>query len=786
MNLKKASRILFWAILSFTLFIFAGNVNANGDDRVTLNMNTDWLYLPADVSNGQISDLDERNFTQVSVPHANKILDKHLNINVNDFRFVSWYRRHFSLDSKYSGNRIFVEFQGVATVADVYVNGKHITQHKGAYTGFNVDITDYVKFGDADNLLAVKVDSTRRPDIPPEGDRVDYALFGGIVRDVKMVITNPVYIADIFITTPQISKKEALINSKMLISNQTNEEKKITVETIIKDATDKTVARGSKNLTVESGKSEEISTDTSRISVPRLWDIDDPYLYSATVNIKDGKNLVDSMTIPIGIRSFEFTKNGFFLNGRAVELFGLNRHEQFPWIGRAAPNRLQKRDAEILKFELGCNIVRLSHYPQDPEFIKRADEIGLMLLEELPGWQHIGDDAWKEIAKENLREMILRDRNHPSIISWGVRINESNDSTDFYAETNKIAMSLDPTRPTHGVRTNENHDGEYQENGFFGFNDYNCWDGTTKVKKPRDMPWLITETNCKWKTVLPNSSDANWVEHMKEFARIHEVAMQNERILGTIGWSYVDYNTEVDYNNTNKNFYSGVYDIFRLPRFSAAFYKSQRNPKIYGAMVKIASFWTPDSPKTVTIGGNTEEIELFLNGKSLGIYKPNLYNDLNYPLFEIPVEFQPGELRAEGRINGRVVATDKVNTPGEAVKIEVIPDSNSLIADGSDLTGVTIRAVDSKGNWVPYAAPNVKFTINGAGHLLGENPLTLENGRASIYVQSIQGKRGTVSFSADADGLQKGVAKVSVTKMTAFTVPVSKAQAGTITPQIKK
>lgn len=769
-----------------SVYSFAGEIDQFPfNQRITLNMNTNWLYSANDLLNGQVAGLDESEFEKISIPHANTILDNHLNIDVNDYRFISWYRRHFSLNSDYAGSQVFIEFEGVATVADIYVNGEFLTQHKGAYTGFTVDITDHIKFGEKNsNLIAVKVDSQRRADIPPEGGKVDYALFGGIVRDVKMILTNPLHIKDAFITTPEVSKKEAVVNTQTEIRNQSEISQKVTVVTEVMDSAGEVVASGSKKLTVGGGQSARISYDADKISNPNLWDINDPYLYSTKVTVKSGDRELDSLSIPTGLRFFAFTKEGFYLNDRKVELFGLNRHEQWPWIGRAIPNRLQARDAEILKYELGNNMVRLSHYPQDPAFIQRADEIGLLLLEELPGWQHIGDQAWQDLAKDSLKEMILRDRNHPSIISWGVRINESEDSSEFYTETNAISMELDPTRPTHGVHTNENPDGEYLENGFYGYNDYNCWDGFATVKEPRDVPWLITETNCYWKNVLPNSSDTEWVKHMKEFARIHESANKNPRILGSLGWSYVDYNTEVDYNNTSKNFYSGVYDLFRLPRFSAGFYRSQTDPEKYGPMVEIASFWTANSPTNITITSNTEEVELFLNDVSLGTKKPEVYPGLDHPLFEFAVDFEPGELRAEGRIKGEVVATDVVTTPGKAVRLELIPDFDNIVADGSDLTSITVRAVDAKGNWVPTATTTVSFNVSGAGRFVGENPIALENGRASLFVQSMLNKTGSIKISVIADGLQGAESSVEVKEFSEAIVPVARTGKHSVEPRI--
>lgn len=755
------------------------------NERVVLNMNTHWLYSDKELSNGHLSNLDDSGFEQVSVPHANKILDKHLNIDVNEYRFISWYRRHFSLPDVTPGQRIFVEFQGVATVADIYVNGEYVDQHKGAYTSFTVDISDFVKLDDT-NVIAVRVDSRRRPDVPPEGGRVDYALFGGIVRDVNMIITAPVYLADTFVTTPTANQQTATVKTQNTLNNTSDSEQTVLVAMRVKDKDGQVVTESDQTVKLAPNSETLVEIESEVIQQPQLWDIDSPYLYETEVSVSAAQGDIDRLDIPTGIRFFEFTDNYFSLNGRPIELFGLNRHEQWPWIGRAVANRLQAHDADVLKYELGNNIVRLSHYPQDPEFIQRADEIGLLLLEELPGWQHIGNEAWQEVAKHNLKEMILRDRNHPSIISWGVRLNESVDSNHFYRDTNALSLELDPTRPTHGVRTNENPEGDYQENGFYGYNDYNCWDGSTAVKEPKRYPWLITETNCYWKNVLPNAPDSEWVAHMKEFARIHGEANAHEKILGSIGWSYVDYNTEVDYNNTFKNFYSGVYDLFRLPRFSAGFYLSQSAPEKVGPVLDIASFWTKDSPTTVTITSNVEEIELFINGQSQGKKQATVYPDLDFPLFEFDVEFSPGELRAEGLINGEVVVTDIVNTPGQVAALKITPDFDSIVADGSDLTSVTVMAVDSEGNWVPDVSPEVSFNVSGAGKFIGENPIALENGRASFFVQSKLMQTGTISMQAVADDLDSASAEVEVTPFTQAIVDVPQNTEGDISPEEAK
>ncbi|MCH1925815.1 DUF4982 domain-containing protein [Shewanella sp. C32] len=760
-------------LLVSTLFTVNAQTASAEASRLTLNFNTGWLYSPHDMNDGQRLALDESSFTPVSLPHANKLMDRHLDVDANAFRFVSWYRRHFALSEQYQSKRVLINFEGVATVADVFINGHHVTQHKGAYSGFTVDVTDYVKWGvAADNLLSVRVDSTKHSDIPPEGDKVDYMLFGGIVRDVNLLLTSPVYLRDSFVRSTSLTTAKADVAASSTIVNTTGKPQSLVLRSELRNANGQLVATQQQALTIDAAATTPTADVLSQVAKPHLWDVDSPYLYHATLSLLQDGEVIDSVHSRLGFRSVQFKSDGFYLNQRRLPLIGLNRHEQWPWLGRAVPNRLQVRDADRLKYELGLNIVRLSHYPQDPAFLAHADEIGLLVLEELPGWQHIGDKAWQQLALQELKAMILRDRNHSAIISWGVRINESADNHEFYQATNHLAAQLDPTRQTHGVHTNENPDGEYLENGFYGYNDYNCWDGTRDLKAPRSMPWLITETNCKWKLVLPNASDAAWVEHMQEFARITNDALANPHILGAIGWSYVDYNTEVDYNNTHKNFYSGVYDLFRLPRFGAYFYQSQRDPVRYGAMVKIASFWQQDSPAKVTIATNAEEVELWLNGKSLGVFTPNVYPQLPHPLLEVPVTFAAGELRAEARINGQIVAVDNVYTASSATQLKLSVDDTELQADGADLTRVIVEAQDAQGHWVANNQSKVTFAVQGVGKLLGENPLQLENGRGIIFVQSDYLRTGAITVNSSAKGLKRDAISLRTVMPTANYVPL--------------
>ena len=381
---------------------------AEASGREVLNFDTNWLYSSVDYSNGESVNLDDSGFEQVSVPHANTILQGHkgndFQKEIDSYRFVSWYRRHFTLSEEYAGRNIMVEFEGVATVAEVYLNGQLLAEHDGAYTGFTVDISDAVYTDGKDNVLAVRVDSQKQTQIPPEGGNVDYCLFGGIVRDVHMTITEPVYVERTFVTTPGLEDGSGVVNTQVDISNKLAQDKTYTIETTVKDKEDKTVATASVKEELAAGKETTVTVETDKIANPHLWDVDDPYLYTLVTTVKDGDAVIDTYDTVFGMRYFEFKEEtdnrSFYLNGEKLEIVGINRHEQWPWIGRAVPDKLQEQDADLIKAN-GINAVRCSHYPQDPAFMNRCDEIGLLVFTEPPGWQHVGDSEWKENFKTN-------------------------------------------------------------------------------------------------------------------------------------------------------------------------------------------------------------------------------------------------------------------------------------------------------------------------------------------------------------------------------------------------
>ena len=302
-----------------------------------------------------------------------------------------------------------------------------------------------------------------------------------------------------------------------------------------------------------------------------LWDLDHPKLYTVTARLYQGGAPIDEYSTRIGFREARFTPQGFMLNGKHIKLRGLNRHQTFPYVGGAMPARVQRRDALILKHDLKCNIVRTSHYPQSPHFLDACDEAGLLVFEEIPGWQHIGDKAWQDLAVRNVEQMIRRDWNHPSIVLWGVRINESRDNHDFYTRTNALAHELDNSRQTGGVRYL--YDTELLED-VMTMNDFGF-----PLRPPNHPLYLNTEFNGHMFPTKRNDNVDRVMEHAMRHARVHNQLASDDRYAGGIGWCAFDYNTHANFGSGDKICYHGVTDIFRIPKPAGQFYRSQCDPK---------------------------------------------------------------------------------------------------------------------------------------------------------------------------------------------------------------
>src|ERR1700691_5554787 len=420
-------------------------------ERLVLPMNRNWRFSRSPGAEARTKDFDDSKFERVVIPHTNIRLPWH-SFDDKDYEFVSVYRRHCKLRPGPRDRRVFVDFEGVMTASTVWLNGVRLGEYKGGYTPFSFELTPYLDF-DRDNVLVVEVDSNERPDIPPFGHEVDYLTFGGIYREVSLRIVSTTFIENIFAQPRDVLSGHPALDVQCFLESANKAlESGLSLEAALYDG-ERLVAKTTQEVPASGDDGNASRTlHLDKLEGIELWNLRSPKLYRVEVRLLRGATLLDHDSRRIGFREARFTPQGFSLNGSVVKLRGLDRHQTFPWVGQAMPGRVQRRDAVILRKNLRCNIVRTSHYPQSRHFLDACDEIGLLVLEEIPGWQHIGDLPWQDISVDNVSRMIRRDWNHPSIILWGVRINESKDNHDFYTRTNAVAHRLDTSRQTGGIR----------------------------------------------------------------------------------------------------------------------------------------------------------------------------------------------------------------------------------------------------------------------------------------------------------------------------------------------
>ena len=397
-------------------------------------INDDWKFTSEYSDDFLIA--DNSTLSIVRLPHTCKELPFHY-FSEEEYQMVCGYQKRLFAPKVWQRKIILLTIEGAAHYAEVFINGEKCGEHYSGYTAFTIDISGYLKY-ETENVLTIKVDSRESLNIPPFGHVIDYMTYGGIYRDVYVDIKESTYIQDVF-TKPEITGK--LISEVSIVGDITG----IMLNQIV-EKDDKKVCEMcipvAENTVILEGFVENVE----------LWDVETPALYQVRTELIYDNAVMDIHEVRVGFRNARFEKDGFYLNGKKLKIRGLNRHQSYSYVGYAMPQSMQEFDADVLKYELGLNAVRTSHYPQSQYFIDRCDEIGLLVFTEFPGWQHIGDDEWKNQAVQNVEEMILQYRNHPSIILWGVRINESADDEEFYARTNALAHKLDPTRQTGGVR----------------------------------------------------------------------------------------------------------------------------------------------------------------------------------------------------------------------------------------------------------------------------------------------------------------------------------------------
>lgn len=596
-----------------------------------LYLNDDWLFTEQFEDSLVAPEYPENTLQPVRLPHTCKETPFHY-FDESLYQMVSGYRRHLLIPKDWQGKRILLTFEGAAHDSTVFCNGKKVGEHHCGYTAFTVDLTDNVLYGQ-DNLLCVRLDSRENLNVPPFGYVIDYMTYGGIYRDVRLEVKEKVSLSDIFVHTAidfRSSPVTAQITSEITL---TESDDNVTIRQYYMPKST-AAAQESWRLLCEQTVSTDVSCDkefslTATITSPLLWDTEEANLYILKTQLYQDNTLLDETETTFGIREAVFKKDGFYLNGRKLRIRGLNRHQSFPYVGYAMPKSMQRLDADLLKKELGLNAVRTSHYPQSHYFLERCDELGLLVFTEFPGWQHIGDDSWKAQAVANAEDMIRQYRNHPSIILWGIRINESPDDDAFYEKTNAVAHKLDPSRPTGGVRAmKKSHllEDVYTYNDFLHDGEMPGCDPKKKVTSDMEKPYLISEYNGHMYPTKAFDNEERRSEHAIRHANVLDAVAGQPDIAGSFGWCMFDYNTHKDFGSGDRICYHGVMDMFRNPKLAANIYacEQEQTPVLEITSSMDIGEHPGCNRGNIYILSNADSVKMYKNDRFIKEYLPEM------------------------------------------------------------------------------------------------------------------------------------------------------------------
>ncbi len=750
--------------------------------------NQDWLFGGEYVAGAEAPGYSESGFTPVTLPHTVTPL------SWGDWDATTWehvwvYRKHIAASSV-SGRRVFVDFQGVMTNATVFLGGTRIAQHQGGYLPFSVELTAGLAPGD--NVLAVSVDANWL-DVPPSGDprgawTVDYLQPGGIYRDVTLRIVPEVFIADVFAKPVDVLSASRAVDVEFIIDAGAIPSGPVILTATLLDGT--TPLASATGTTTVSAEGTSTATLTIRgIANVTLWSPDTPKLYQVSGSlVADG--ISHTVQIRTGFRQATFQDGGFYLNGQRLEVFGLNRHQLFPYTGMAAPERLQRRDAELLKNELNCNMVRCSHYPQSPHFLDACDELGLMVWEEPPGWQYMGDAAFQAIVVQNVQDMVVRDRSRPSVIVWATRLNETANYAALYAETRQLAYTLDGTRQTTGAMYTQNTSGWAED--MFAYDDYHSASNNTQaILEPplTTLPYMVSEAV----GALDGKPLYRWIDseatlalQAQMHAQVHSLAQSNAAYAGLLGWAGIDYASLSGGNRIWHNVkWPGVLDTFRVPKPGAAVYQSQVDPGVRPVILPVF-FWDfgPSSPaggpgQTTMFATNCDSLEIYVNGQYLTTGTPDAqaYPGLAHPpvivdLSHADVTGDP-DLLVNGYVGGQPAATLQMSSDPSRDKLVLTIEDASISGDGTDATRFTFRALDVYGNQRPYVSGQVTLTLVGPAALIADNPFPLDEygGVGGGFIRSQPATAGVVTVTAAHPTLGQASGQVTVQAAAAAALP---------------
>jgi beta-galactosidase len=692
------------------------------------DFNLNWEFYPCDLRKKKA----KLKPVKVNLPHTVKELPLHY-FDEKEYQFISTYRKIIQI-KKEAGKRYLLDFEGIMADSWIYVNGKLQGEDKFAFVDFTLDITAAVK--DGKNVIEVIVDSSENVNMPPFGGLIDYMTFGGIYLEAHFYVKNETYIKRAW----AFFKPDGSLEFHAETSQPYNGP----VAFEVADGKElKSYSFSSKEEGVyQAGSGEEF----------HKWSPSDPHLYKITCRLEG-----DEYSFSYGFRHLQIKDGLLRVNGQPVKLRGLDRHQSFPYVGYAGTKNMQKLDADILK-NLGCNCVRTSHYPQSRHFLDECDRIGLLVLEEIPGWQHLGDQEWKEGAKGYVQKMIERDLNHPAIFLWGVRVNESVDEHALYTQTNAIAHKLDPYRFTCGIRYI--YQSELLED-VFAFNDFSY-----APEKPIDplekttgldhkVPYLITEFGGHIYPTDKLDDESRLQNQTLLHARVQHAAYLNKDIMGAIGWCAFDYNTHYQFGNGDRICRHGVMDFFRLPKMASYFYMGQK-PREEGLVLEASTIWAFGERNyggvcPLYIFTNCDTAILRFDGKpDIVLDKPDPeFAGLPHPIFKIEkMEGAWGGGWQGGKLIGLIDGIEVISKPFTASQLPTSLEAE--ISDKkiglNDAVRVVVRLKDQVGNNLKYSSDILKIECQGQ-KVEGPKEVALYGGEYAFYIRTLKKGKARVKLS---------------------------------------
>ncbi len=770
--------------ICFSVFLFLESFHVALANKTSFN--SDWkfkLLKSPDFSDKDFQTVafDDSKWESVSLPHTAHIEPMIVN---DQWQGICWYRKSFRPPGDLTNKKIYLEFEAAMNIAVVWLNGEQIAVNHGGYLPIVIDITSYVKSG-KDNVVAVRLDNSDNPITGPKPLKIlDFNMYGGLYRNAWLIIKNDVHISlpllankvaggGVFVTFPEVSKTHSTIEVKTHLLNEGKVSQSVKLLQSLFFKEKKISQIESAATVIESGKDlemvQQISVDNAALWSPRF-----PNLYRLETSVVVNGKVVDLEDNQIGIREFTFKDNQLFINGEKTFLRGVNRHQEYPFVGYALSDNAQYRDAWKIK-QGGFDYVRLSHYPQSPAFLDACDELGLVVIDAILGWQYYADnDEFRDFCYRSAKELIYRDRNHACVLAWEVSLNETKMPKFFMEKLNQIVHEQFPGKNVYSCGwMNEVYDiylqaRQHQLKHFdpiqtkpYSVSEYGDWEyysndaGLNQDKMPKN------ERIEKSSRQLRSFGEKRLLQQAANVEEAHNDNL-NTPAFSDSYWVMFDYNR--GYHDDLES--SGLMDIYRLPKFAYYFYKSQCDPD-EEIVLNIASYWTPQSATDVKVFSNCEEVEFYLNDQLISKQFPdknNNSNNLKHPPFTFKAgPYKPGTIKAVGIIKGEKVAEQFVKTPGKAVGLKIWLDENGRKPQSAcnDVLFVYVAAIDANGTVVPDFNQEVTVHIKGDAKVLNPETIVAEAGIATALIRI--GKTGNkVEVDAKTQYLKPGKLNFSV------------------------